>query len=289
MSRVSYVMMNPGGDAELTRAVRGAMDQLIGETAREARIARDRDSRGDDRRQPDHASSVPRPRSDRARRRAVRADDRRRLRNARERLRPRHRARRLRLRAALHRRPRRRRRRRRGARRGALFERRTDADRRRRHQRRDRVRQQTRPARLLFADRPRLRGRADLLRPARGAGRDRARAHRPPDARAALQGDRLRPVVGRARLSRGDQDDRRHWDLRLGHHRGDRRDVSGGDHIAGRRNGRRARRKDAPRRARRPHVRLRAQARASRGSRSIRPTCAQSSSPRRRSTPAPNC
>ena len=35
-------MANPGGAAELTRAARGAVDQLIGETAREARIARDR-------------------------------------------------------------------------------------------------------------------------------------------------------------------------------------------------------------------------------------------------------
>ncbi|HTR11656.1 MAG TPA: ASKHA domain-containing protein, partial [Roseiarcus sp.] len=40
MSRVSYVMMNPGGDAELTRAVRAAMDALIGEAAAEAGVAR---------------------------------------------------------------------------------------------------------------------------------------------------------------------------------------------------------------------------------------------------------
>jgi uncharacterized 2Fe-2S/4Fe-4S cluster protein (DUF4445 family) len=33
MSRVSYAMMNPGGDAEMTRAVRGALDRLIGETS----------------------------------------------------------------------------------------------------------------------------------------------------------------------------------------------------------------------------------------------------------------
>ncbi len=42
MSRLSYAMLNPGGAAELTRAARGAVDQLIGETASEARIARDR-------------------------------------------------------------------------------------------------------------------------------------------------------------------------------------------------------------------------------------------------------
>ena len=40
MSRVSYVMMNPGGDAELTRAVREAMNALIGEAAAEAEVAR---------------------------------------------------------------------------------------------------------------------------------------------------------------------------------------------------------------------------------------------------------
>ena len=40
MSRVSYVMMNPGGDAELTKAVREAMNALIGEAAAEAEVAR---------------------------------------------------------------------------------------------------------------------------------------------------------------------------------------------------------------------------------------------------------
>ena len=45
MSRVSYVMMNPGGDAELTRAVREAMNALIGEAAAEAGVARARFSR----------------------------------------------------------------------------------------------------------------------------------------------------------------------------------------------------------------------------------------------------
>ncbi len=40
MSRVSYVMMNPGGEAELTEAVRGAVNALIGEAAGEAGIAR---------------------------------------------------------------------------------------------------------------------------------------------------------------------------------------------------------------------------------------------------------
>jgi uncharacterized 2Fe-2S/4Fe-4S cluster protein (DUF4445 family) len=36
MSRVSYVMMNPGGDKELTQSVRAALDVLIGDVAMEA-------------------------------------------------------------------------------------------------------------------------------------------------------------------------------------------------------------------------------------------------------------
>ena len=39
MSRVSYVMMNPGGDREMTAAVREAIDQLIEEVAKAAGIA----------------------------------------------------------------------------------------------------------------------------------------------------------------------------------------------------------------------------------------------------------
>ncbi len=40
MSRVSYVMMNPGGDTELTRSVRDSINALIGEAAAEAGVAR---------------------------------------------------------------------------------------------------------------------------------------------------------------------------------------------------------------------------------------------------------
>ncbi len=40
MSRVSYVMMNPGGDRDLTTAVRGALNELIGELADDAEIDR---------------------------------------------------------------------------------------------------------------------------------------------------------------------------------------------------------------------------------------------------------
>jgi uncharacterized 2Fe-2S/4Fe-4S cluster protein (DUF4445 family) len=41
MSRVSYAMMNPGGAAEMTRAVRGALNALVAQAAAEARIAPD--------------------------------------------------------------------------------------------------------------------------------------------------------------------------------------------------------------------------------------------------------
>jgi uncharacterized 2Fe-2S/4Fe-4S cluster protein (DUF4445 family) len=41
MSRVSYVMMNPGGDKELTRVVREAVDALIGQAASEAGVERE--------------------------------------------------------------------------------------------------------------------------------------------------------------------------------------------------------------------------------------------------------
>jgi uncharacterized 2Fe-2S/4Fe-4S cluster protein (DUF4445 family) len=41
MSRVSYAMMNPGGAAEMTRAVRGALNALVEQCAAEARIAPD--------------------------------------------------------------------------------------------------------------------------------------------------------------------------------------------------------------------------------------------------------
>jgi len=40
MSRVSYVMMNPGGDEELTASVRSALDELLGELCAEAEVDR---------------------------------------------------------------------------------------------------------------------------------------------------------------------------------------------------------------------------------------------------------
>ena len=41
MSRVSYVMMNPGGEVELTRAVRESLDELIGQLCEEGGTTRD--------------------------------------------------------------------------------------------------------------------------------------------------------------------------------------------------------------------------------------------------------
>jgi len=40
MSRVSYVMMNPGGEVELTNAVRAVIDEMLGEVVAEAGLAR---------------------------------------------------------------------------------------------------------------------------------------------------------------------------------------------------------------------------------------------------------
>ena len=204
MSRVSYVMMNPGGDKELTRVVREAMDALIGEAAREAGVARGEILEvtlvgnpimhhlvlGLD---PTELGGAPfaltLDAAYEARARELGLD--------------------IAPGAFVYALPciaghvgadtagRR-------ARRGPASQGRTDPSRRCRHQRRDRVRQSRAAVRLLVANRAGLRGRADLVRPARGAGRDRARAHRPRDARAKVQGDRLRLVVGRAGLRRGD-------------------------------------------------------------------------------------
>ena len=55
MSRVSYVMMNPGGDDELTSTVRRALDELLGELVDAAGVDARLGARGRGRRQPDHA------------------------------------------------------------------------------------------------------------------------------------------------------------------------------------------------------------------------------------------
>ena len=41
MSRVSYVMMNPGGEVELTATIRQALDELVGELVEQAAVTRD--------------------------------------------------------------------------------------------------------------------------------------------------------------------------------------------------------------------------------------------------------
>ncbi len=78
MSRVSYVMLNPGSEKELTRVVRGCLAKLTAELATAAEIERDGHPRDDARRQPDHAPPPARDRPDGARRRTVRARRRRR-------------------------------------------------------------------------------------------------------------------------------------------------------------------------------------------------------------------
>ena len=192
MSRVSYVMMNPGGrDAADGRGAAGS--RRAGRRAHRGRRRRaGRRARPGGRRQPDHAPPRARHRSDAARHGAVHA----RHRPARRRLGDRHRSRLPPCppaRAAVHRRTR-----------------------RRRHRRGD-PRRRVRTAattcsssstsgptprscsgtaswllRGVEPDRSRVRGRADLVRPARDAGRHRTGAHRPRHARTARQGDRHR-------------------------------------------------------------------------------------------------
>ncbi len=77
MSRVSYVMMHPGGEVELTAAVRELPRPAGGRALRAGRRVARRHPRARRRREPDHASPRVRVRPDRARRRAVRARDRR--------------------------------------------------------------------------------------------------------------------------------------------------------------------------------------------------------------------
>ena len=73
MSRVSYVMMNPGGREQLTDAVQQAVDELVGELTAHGRRRAGRRARPGRRGQPDHAPPPPRHRSDAARDGAVRA------------------------------------------------------------------------------------------------------------------------------------------------------------------------------------------------------------------------
>jgi len=98
------------------------------------------------------------------------------------------------------------------------------------------------------------------VRAARRARRDRARPHRPGDARAAYPRDRSRRLVGRARVRRGARDRR----LRLRDHRGDRRAPPRGDPDDGRDDRRVARGALLACRRGRPHVLVRPLARRAR-------------------------
>ena len=77
MSRVSYVMMNPGSETDLTRVVRECVDGLVADSVHAGGRGPGRRARPHDRRQPDHASPVPRTRPDGTGRGTVRAGDRR--------------------------------------------------------------------------------------------------------------------------------------------------------------------------------------------------------------------
>ena len=74
------------------------------------------------------------------------------------------------------------------------------------------------------------------------------------DARTALQGDRQRALVGRSGVRRGDRAHRRHRCLRFRDHRGHRRHVPGRRHQPGRRHRRRARIEKRSHRRGRAHV-----------------------------------
>ncbi len=232
-------------------------------------------------RQPDHASPVPGPGSDRAGRGAVRAGDRRRRAPPRDGPEPPHPPGRARLPAAVHRRTRRRGHRGRDPVRGAVPTGDRQPDRRRRDERGDRPGQPRPDAGRVEPHRSGVRRRADQLRSAGGAGRDRTRPHRRADARAALHRDRGRSLVRRTGVRRVEG----HRGVRLGDHRGDRGDVPGRhpDHRWGHR--RRAGGPDAAGRPRRAHVLLRAARRRRRAWSSRRTTCGRSSWRRRRSTP----
>ena len=107
---------------------------------------------------------------------------------------------------------------------------------------------------------PAFEGAQISLRAARRAGRDRARAHRPGDARAAHPRDRLRRLVGRARV-RGHAG---HGRLRLGDHRGDRGAPSRRRAHDRRDDRRRAREPLAAHRRRRAHLLVRSLGRRAR-------------------------
>ena len=275
MSRVSYVMLNPGSEKELTRAVRGCLAKLTAELAKAAGIERDGHPRDHARGQPGHApprcSGSTRPSSGARRSRSRRRGG--------PPARPRARApgppRRPRVRAAVHRRPRRRGHRGHDPLGGAAPRRGGQPDRRRRHERRDRARQ---PRRACSPRRarpgPAFEGAQITFGQRAAPGAIERVADRSRDARAALPRDRQRGMVGRA----GVRGDTRHRHLRLGDHRGDRRALPRGRPHHGRHDRRSARRPHAAHRPRRPHASPTSCTTASSRSSSRRRTCGRSSS-----------
>ena len=215
MSRVSYVMMNPGGDRQLTEAVRGALDELIGELLERRRPCPRPCARGGPGRQPDHAPHRARHRPDPARAGAVHAGHQPRRRHAGDRS----------LDLALP-----------NARvyvgpciaghvgadtAGAIL-----AEGPHRSEHMQLLVDVGTNAEIVLGDRdrqfaassptgPAFEGRADQLRSAGHGGRDRGRAHRSGHARAAAQGDRCRRLVGRSRVRRQGRPHRRHRHLRV--------------------------------------------------------------------------
>jgi uncharacterized 2Fe-2S/4Fe-4S cluster protein (DUF4445 family) len=135
---------------------------------------------------------------------------------------------------------------------------------------------------------PGVRRCADQLRAARRTRGDRACARRSAHARAAVQGHRLRSLVERAGLRGSHRRDRRHRHLRLGHHRSDRRALSRRRDPAGRHHRRRARGTQSSEYMRMagPALTCFAARTAARRFASRRTTCARSSSRRRRCTRA---
>lgn len=142
--------------------------------------------------------------------------------------------------------------------------------------------------RLLFADRARLCRGADLLRSARRTRSDRAGAHRPRDAGAALLHHRLRSLVGRAELCRDSARHGRHRHLRLGHRRGGGGDVSRWHYRCRRHHPGRAGGAYRLQPSRAAHLRLRAAPGRARSA-SARRMCAPSSWPRPHSTAVFGC
>jgi hypothetical protein len=104
---------------------------------------------------------------------------------------------------------------------------RTSSDRGCGHQRRDPAGEHAAVLACSSPTGPGLRGRADQLGPAGGAGRHRAGGDRPRDPRAAVQGHRVGPVVEPSRASTRRSRRRGSRNLRVGDHRGGGRDADG--------------------------------------------------------------